>query len=133
MSDHGKGLYLNAETIIMLGLIAILFTAAVVSHTVLHSPILTAVCVGLLATTFLHHFLGGVKGSNLTLMKFKAGGSVAVFAVVVWFVNDALVKQNRVEIYKGLFNWMEMSPNASIKYTGKLKARTVTDLSPLYP
>ena len=93
MSDHRKDRVLDIETKIVLCLIAVFSLTAAASYAV-GSPILTAICVGLVVTALLYRFLGGVEGSTFTLVTFKAGGSVAVFAFVTWFVNEKLVEQN---------------------------------------
>ena len=96
MSNHRNDRGLNSETKIVLGLIAVFLLVAALLHVVDSSPILMAVCVGLIVTALLYRFLGGVEGSTFTLVTFKAGGSVAVFAFVTSFVNRELVKQNPI-------------------------------------
>ena len=93
MADHRKARRLDIDTIIMLTLIAVLFLVAVVLYTIGSPPILTAICAGLVVTALLYRFFGGVEGSTFKFVTFKAGGSVAVFAFVTWFVNSQLVIQ----------------------------------------
>ena len=93
MPNHRKDRGLDTETKIVLALIAVFFFSAVASYAV-GSPILTALCAGLIVTALLYRFLGGVEGSTLTVATFKASGSAAVFAYVTWFVNGELVTQN---------------------------------------
>ena len=95
MSNHRKNGGLDTETKTMLGLIAVFFLGAVGSY-IFGSPILTAVCAGLIVTALLYRFFGGVEGSTFTVATFKASGSVAVFAFVTWFVNGELVKQKPI-------------------------------------
>lgn len=57
-------------------------------------PVLTAACVCIVVTATLYRFLGGVEGSRFAVASFRAGGSVAVFAAAMWFVNAELVARN---------------------------------------
>ena len=65
MPNHRKDRGLDTETKIVLALIAVFLFSAVASYAV-GSPILTAVCAGLIVTALLYRFLGGVEGSTLT-------------------------------------------------------------------
>ena len=58
MSNHRKNGGLDTETKTMLGLIAVFFLGAVGSY-IFGSPILTAVCAGLIVTALLYRFFGG--------------------------------------------------------------------------
>ena len=93
MAIHRNDRGFDTETKIVLGLVALFFLGTIASYAV-RSPILTAVCVGMIVTALLYRFLGGVEGSTFGVATFKASGSAAVFVFVTWFVNDALVTQN---------------------------------------
>ena len=95
MENQRKDRGLDTETKTMLGLIAVFFLGAVVSYAVA-SPILTAVCTGLIVTALLYRFFGGVEGSTFKVATFKASGSAAVFVFVTWFVNGELVQQESI-------------------------------------
>ena len=126
MSNHQKNRDLYTETNIVLGLIFVFLIAAVASY-VVRSYILTAVCTGLVVTALLYRFFGGVKGSTFRLVTFKAGGSVAVFAFVAWFVNGELVKQHPRPVLK---SWVEIDKNGkSILVTpkGRKQGQEVSD------
>ena len=97
MSDAHVGRRMDAETVVLLILIAVFMIGAVASLLLAESNyVLTAVCVGLIVTAVLHRFLGGVEGSTLTVRGFQACGGVAVFSIVTWFINDQLVKQSLI-------------------------------------
>ncbi|MDE2803836.1 MAG: hypothetical protein OXN18_01690 [Gemmatimonadota bacterium] len=68
-------------------------------------PVLTAACVCLVITATLYRFLGGVEGSRFAVASFRAGGSVAVFAAAMWFVNGELVARNPA-IQPGPEDWV---------------------------
>ena len=114
MSNHRKNGGLDTETKTMLGLIAVFFLGAVGSY-IFGSPILTAVCAGLIVTALLYRFFGGVEGSTFTVATFKASGSVAVFAFVTWFVNGELVKQKPIPTAIPV---VESSPSLGSRSTG---------------
>jgi len=98
---------MNVETRILLGLIVLFAAAAAVSLWLDQPPVITAFSVGLLATTCLYRFLGGVQGSTFKMATFKASGSVAVLSVAVWYVNGQLVALNPV-IQPAAAEWMAM-------------------------
>ncbi len=93
MTNSRNGQRPDTETIIVLVLVGVFSMSAAVSFVVVESPMLTAFCMSLVATALLYRFLGGTEGSTLKVKTFKAGGSVAVFVFVMWFVNDKLLEQ----------------------------------------
>ena len=93
MAIHRNDRGVDTETKILLGLVALFVLGTIASYAV-RSPILTAVCVGMIVTALLYRFLGGVEGSTFKVATFKASGSAAVFVLLTWFVNDALVTQD---------------------------------------
>ena len=112
MTSHRKGQGLDTETIIMLVLIGVFFVSAAVSYLAVDSPILTAFCMGLTATALLYRFFGGVEGSTFRVATFKASGSAAVFAFVIWFVNGELVEQNPI-IDPAPSSWVAINRNGA--------------------
>ena len=84
----------KAETKILIGLIAVFAILGGVSLWRDQPPVITAICVSLMATACLYRFLGGVEGSKFTVAAVKATGSGAAFAAILWFVNGELDKQN---------------------------------------
>ena len=84
----------DAETTILLVMIVLFTGGAALTHVYTLPPVLTAVCVCLVVTATLYRFLGGVEGSRFAVASFRAGGSVAVFAAAMWYVNSELVARN---------------------------------------
>ena len=85
---------MNAETKILLALIALFSVGGAASLWLNQPPVITAISVGLVTTTCLYRFLGGVEGSTFKMATFKASGSVAVCCIAVWYVNGQLVALN---------------------------------------
>ena len=112
MTNHRKDHGLDTETIIILVLIGVFFVSTGFSYLAVGSPILTAFCMGLTATALLYRFFGGVEGSTFRVATFKAGGSVAVFAYITWFVNDELVEQNPI-IDPAPSSWVAINRNGA--------------------
>ena len=117
MTNHGKGQGVDSETIMVLVLIGVFSASAAASYLAADSPILTAFCLGLVATALLYRFFGGVEGSTFKVATFKASGSAAVFVFLTWFVNDKLVEQNPI-IDPAPSSWVAIDKNgASIEVT----------------
>lgn len=95
----------DAETKILLGMIVLFTGGAVLTLAYALPPVLTAACVCLVITATLYRFLGGVEGSRFAVASFRAGGSVAVFAAAMWFVNGELVARNPA-IQPGPEDWV---------------------------
>ena len=129
MANHRKGHRLDPETITVLVLIGVFSASAAASYLVVDSPILTAFCMGLVATALLYRFLGGVEGSTFKVATFKASGSVAVFAFVTWFVNDKLVEQNPI-IDPTPSSWVAINQNGAstgVTIGGELYSQDVSE------
>lgn len=84
----------TTETRILIGLIAVFAALGGVSLWRDQPPVITAICVSLMATACLYRFLGGVEGSKFTVATVKATGSGAAFAATLWFVNGQLAEHN---------------------------------------
>ncbi|MDE2878625.1 hypothetical protein [Candidatus Palauibacter soopunensis] len=82
------------ETRILIGMIVVFTAGAAVTVALNQPPVITAVCVCLVVTACLYRFLGGVEGSRFVVASFRAGGSVAVFAAGMWYINGQLVARN---------------------------------------
>ena len=82
---------MNVETKVVLGFIVLFAIAGAVSLGLDQPPVITALSVGVVITAILYRFLGGVEGSTFKVATFKASGSAAVLAFVVWYVNGQLV------------------------------------------
>lgn len=95
----------DTETRILLGMIVLFAGGAALSLVYALPPVLTAACVCLVITATLYRFLGGVEGSRFAVASFRAGGSVAVFAAAMWFVNGELVARNPA-IQPGPDDWV---------------------------
>lgn len=95
----------DAETKILLGMIVLFTGGAALTLAYALPLVLTAACVCLVITATLYRFLGGVEGSRFAVASFRAGGSVAVFAAAMWFVNGELVARNPA-IQPGPEDWV---------------------------
>jgi len=95
----------DVETRILLGMIVLFAGGAALTLVYALPPALTAACVCLVVTATLYRFLGGVEGSRFAVASFRAGGSVAVFAAAMWFVNGELVARNPA-IQPGPEDWV---------------------------
>ena len=129
MANHRKGHGLDPETITMLVLIGVFSASAAASYLVVDSPILTAFCMGLVATALLYRFFGGVEGSTFKVATFKASGSVAVFAFVTWFVDYKLVEQNPI-IDPTPSSWVAINKNGAstgVTIGGELYSQDVSE------
>ena len=129
MTKHRKGQGLDPETIVVLVLIGVFSACAAASNFAADSPILTAFCLGLVATALLYRFFGGVEGSTFKVATFKASGSVAVFAFVTWFVNDKLVEQNPI-IDPAPSSWIAIDRNgasSAVTIGGELYSQDVSE------
>ena len=129
MTNQRKGQGLDPETIIMLLLIIVFFASAAVLYFSADSPILTAFCMGVVATALLYRFFGGVGGSTFKVATFKASGSVAVFVSVTWFVNDKLVEQNPI-IDPAPSSWLAIDRNgasSAVTIGGELYGQDVSE------
>ena len=85
---------MNAETKIVLALIALFSVGGTVSLWFDQPPAITAMAFSLVATALLHRFLGGVEGSRLRTVSLKVGGGAAVFFGAWWYLTGQLVAGN---------------------------------------
>ena len=96
VTREGGSSTVNAETKIVLVLIAVFSATGAVSLWLDQPPVITAISFSLLVTACLYRFFGGVEGSRLAVASFKASGSAAVFGATLWYVNDQLAARSPI-------------------------------------
>ncbi|MXY55502.1 MAG: hypothetical protein F4Y41_03760 [Gammaproteobacteria bacterium] len=65
-------------------------------------PILKAVCVSVILTVLVHHFLGGVD-THISARGVRAAGSTGFLLIAVWFLNSEFERQGNPDVdYKKL-------------------------------